>query len=67
MYGLTLLKEDLKLEFLRPGWDEFLDRPNVRYVLWHREGALAEAMALTDGWALVYSDEEAVLYERSNN
>ena len=66
MYGLGLLREDEKVGLLRNGWDEFVNRPNIRYVLWNSDGALAQAMALLDGWDLVYSDAKTVLYERSS-
>lgn len=64
MYGTELLEDVRTLRLLRPGWDEFLTRPNVRYVLWPRDGALSQAMALLDGWELVYGDHQAVLYQR---
>jgi len=64
MYGLELLRRQLSLEELTPGWDEFLADNDVDYVLWQRTAALAEALRLHDGWRLIHQDRMAVLFER---
>jgi hypothetical protein len=62
MYGSALFERQLLLEELRPGWDDFLDDNGVRYVLWERDRALAEALRLAEGWELIYEDRDAVLF-----
>lgn len=66
MYGARLLARHMLLEELRPGWDDFLDDHEVRYVLWQRAAPLAEALRLADGWALIHEDRRAVLFERTS-
>lgn len=65
MYGARLLARQMLLEELRPGWDDFLDDNDVRYVLWQRSAPLAEALRLTEGWTLVHEDRRAVVFERT--
>jgi hypothetical protein len=65
MYGTALFERQLLLERLRPGWDDFLDSSDVRYVLWQRTSPLAEALRLHDDWELIHEDRLAVLFERS--
>lgn len=64
MYGRVLLERQLLLEELRPGWQEFLEEGDVRYVLWKRTEPLAEALRLDEGWRLLHEDRLAVLFER---
>jgi len=64
LYGRALLDRQLLLEELEPGWQEFLDQGDVRYVLWKRTEPLAEALRLDEGWRLLHEDRLAVLFER---
>jgi hypothetical protein len=64
MYGLAIVNDQLLLEDLRPGWDEYLADNDVRYVLWQRNRPLAEVLRLDEGWRLVHEDRLAVLFER---
>jgi hypothetical protein len=66
MYGPELVADQLMLEDLSPGWDEFLDDNDVRYVLWQRTRPLAEALRLDEGWRVVFEDRLSVLFERDN-
>jgi hypothetical protein len=65
LYGDELLDDAYLLESLKPGWQEFLDDKDVRYVLWQRQRPLAEALRLLDYWSLVYEDSQAVVFMRS--
>jgi hypothetical protein len=64
MYGLEIVNQQLLLEELRPGWDDYLEDNDVRYVLWQRTRPLAEALRLDEGWRLIHEDRLAVLFER---
>lgn len=66
MYGRRLFERQLLLEDLRPGWDDFLEDNDVRYVLWQRKRPLAEALRLSEEWNLIHEDRLAVLFERAN-
>jgi hypothetical protein len=65
MYGTKLLHDDQVLEKLQPGWGEYLDRENVRYVLWKRSLPLTQALMLDPGWRLVFRDRTSVVFERA--
>lgn len=45
------------------GWDEVLHRNRATAVLWSEGTALAELMAASDGWDVVYTDDEWVVAE----
>jgi hypothetical protein len=64
MYGDELLDEALVVERLQPGWRDFLEDNDVRYVLAPIKRPLAEAVRLLSGWRIVYEDSEAILFER---
>jgi hypothetical protein len=64
MYGDELLEEALVVERLQPGWRDFLEDNDVRYVLAPIKRPLAEAVRLLSGWRIVYEDSEAILFER---
>jgi hypothetical protein len=48
-----------------PGWQKTLDRWKVDVVVWPRERALSQALALTPEWRLAYHDKLAAVYVRN--
>jgi hypothetical protein len=64
MYGLKLLHDDQVLEKLQPGWRAYLDRNDVRYVLWKRSLPLAQALMLDPQWHQVFGDRTSVVFAR---
>ena len=64
LYGYDLLDNALRMERLKPGWDEYLDERGVDYVLSQDETPLAEGLRLLDGWSVIYEDDEAALFQR---
>jgi hypothetical protein len=65
LYGYELLDDMQRLEGLKPGWDSYLRRNGVEYVIWQKDRPLAEALRLLDDWRLLRQDDEAVLFHHS--
>jgi hypothetical protein len=65
MYGAKLLHDDLVLEKLQAGWRQYLDRNEVRYVLWRRSLPLTQALMLDPHWKLIFKDRTSVVFERA--
>ncbi len=64
LYDDKLLSEYVKLTFVRPGWQEVLDRYSMRLTLTERDSFLATLLATQPGWRRAYSDDQAVIYAR---
>ncbi len=64
LYDDEFLREYFKVMFIRPGWQEALDRYGVRLALTERDSFLATMLATQPNWRLAYSDDQAVIYAR---
>jgi hypothetical protein len=58
-----IISQWFQVALVQEGWQEVLDRWNVRLVLIERSWPVAEALELA-GWQLVYQDEFSVIYQR---
>ncbi len=64
LYDDEFLQEYFKVMFIRPGWQDTLDKYGVRFALTERESFLATMLATQPDWRLVYNDDQAVIYAR---
>jgi hypothetical protein len=64
LYGAEFLKDYLKAIRLTPDWDKFLNEKRVNWVLVPAESSLANMLAQTSQWSVVYRDGTAVLFRR---
>jgi hypothetical protein len=64
-YGEEFLKSYLKMMQLQPGWEDFLREHGIRRALLPKGASLANMLAETPGWRVVYSDDVAVLFEQA--
>ncbi len=64
LYDDEFLREYVRVTFVRPGWQQVLDRYGVRLALTEHDSFLATLLATQPDWRLVYSDDQAVLYAR---
>ena len=62
LYDDEFLHQYLQVMFVRPGWQEVLDRYSVRLTLTERDSFLATLLATQPGWRQAYSDDQAVIY-----
>lgn len=65
-YGEQFLKSYLKMMHVEPGWENFLQQYPVQYVVAPKNSALANILAETPHWKLVYSDDVAIVFDHSN-
>jgi hypothetical protein len=63
VYG-EFLPQYVQVMFVRPGWQDVLNRHGVRLVLVERESLLSTMLATQPDWQLVYSDNQAAIWER---
>jgi len=61
------LSEYVQVMFIRPGWQQVLDRYNVRLAVMERDNLLAMMLATQPEWRLAYSDDQAVIYTREGS
>jgi hypothetical protein len=66
IYEDEFLREYIEVTFIRPGWQEVLDRYGVRLALTERDGFLAMAPAMRPDWRLAYADDQAAIYVRGD-
>jgi hypothetical protein len=64
LYDDEFLREYIKVMFVRPGWQQVLNRYGVRLALTERDSFLATMLATQPNWRLAYSDDQAVIYAR---
>lgn len=67
LYALNgrVLDDYTAVHWVRPGWQQVLDRYDVGFVITERTGLLDTVLAETDGWQPVYDDDIAVIYVRA--
>jgi hypothetical protein len=66
LYSLDsrVLEDYSTVHWIRPGWQEVLDRYGVGFVLTERAGLLDTLLAQIGDWSPVYVDDIAVIYQR---
>jgi hypothetical protein len=64
-YGEQFLKSYLKMVHVEPGWEDFLQQQQAHCVVVPTESALANILRETGGWHTIYSDDVAVVFERT--
>ncbi len=64
LYGEEFFKSYLKMVHVEPGWDALIREQRVHRVLMPKGSAVANILAESGGWQIVYEDNVAVLFER---
>jgi hypothetical protein len=64
LYGEEFFKSYLKMGHVEPGWDALIREQRVRRVLMPKGSAVANILAESGGWQMVYQDSVAVLFEK---
>jgi hypothetical protein len=65
-YGEDFLKSYLKMVHVEPGWEDFLRQHQAHCVVVPKESALANILAETEGWKVIYSDDVAAAFVRTS-
>jgi hypothetical protein len=63
-YGEEFLKSYLKMVHVEPGWDTFLQQHPAQCVLAPKDSALANVLAESGDWKMIYNDDVAVAFVR---
>jgi hypothetical protein len=66
LYALngTVLDDYSQVHWVRPGWDEILDRYDTGLVVTAKTGLLDTMLAERSGWRAIHRDALAVIYQR---
>jgi hypothetical protein len=64
LYGEEILKSYLKMMHGEVGWEDLLDKYQIRRVLVPAGSPLASVLGKSSPWRNVYSDDVAALFER---
>ena len=66
LYALNsqVLDDYTAVHWVRPGWEQILDRYGVGFVITERTGLLDTMLAQADGWQATYHDEISAIYVR---
>jgi hypothetical protein len=67
LYALNgqVLEDYVAVHWLRPGWQQVLDRYGIGFAITERTGLLDLALAEAEDWDEVYRDDLAVIYVRA--
>ncbi|MBI3945988.1 MAG: hypothetical protein HY321_08720 [Armatimonadetes bacterium] len=64
IYGPKVADDYGKMHFIQPEWRRVLDRYRFDWVIWRRDGALAQILAVSPDWERIYRDPRAVIFVR---
>ena len=69
LYALngTVLDDYSQVHWVRPGWEEILNRYDTGYVITERTGLLDTMLAEKPGWSVIHRDDLAVIYQRAES
>jgi hypothetical protein len=65
-YGEELTKEYVRIRNTSPDWDALLEKHRVRWAIIPPEVPLNQALTISSGWQVVYSDSTAVVWTRTD-
>ena len=65
MYGADFLKHYVNIYFAMEGWQEALDKEDIKYVLVEPNTSLAYALQNSSKWTLIFKNEVSVFYRRN--
>lgn len=62
LYGAEFFRSYLKMMQVERGWEKFLETHEASCVLLRRDAALANVLAVTKGWKMIYADDVAIAF-----
>jgi hypothetical protein len=57
LYGDEFLRDYLKIQYARPGYDDLLADHDIGFVVTYRDDVLSTRLACEEGWEKVYEDD----------
>jgi hypothetical protein len=64
IYGESLTREYERVINLSPGWEDILQKYDVRWVIMRKQAPLVRTLASSDAWHVAYQDATAVILMR---
>ena len=61
MYPIELSRDYLRVHSGQQGWESALDRHQVHYLLWSRSEPVAQLVASSDHWRVLYQDNRVFI------
>ena len=61
IYGETLTREYEQVITLSTGWEEILEKYDVKWVIMRRNAPLVKALSTSDNWKIAYKDSTAAI------
>ncbi|MGD2206532.1 MAG: hypothetical protein PVH17_07110, partial [Anaerolineae bacterium] len=67
LYALNsdVLDDYVTVHWIRPGWQQVMDKYGIGFVITERTGLLDQMLAQSDGWQSAHEDNLAVIYVRA--
>ncbi|HEY6872536.1 MAG TPA: hypothetical protein VI298_07425 [Geobacteraceae bacterium] len=65
MYGSARLKEYNKVVGFDNGWEDVLNKYQMRWIIYNANSALSRFLLKDDGWRLIYADKVAHIFVRN--
>ncbi len=65
MYGVDIIKEFIKVVRVKHGWDEILEKYNIKWIIYNANTALSLFLMERDDWKLIYADKVANIFVKN--
>ena len=65
MYGVDIIKEFIKVARVKHGWDEVLNKYNIKWIIYNANTALSLFLMERDDWKLIYADKVANIFVKN--
>lgn len=65
MYGNARIKEYLKVARVEPGWEEIVQKYDIKWIFFDARSALSTFLKERSDWHLIYSDKIAAIFVRN--
>lgn len=62
MYGTAILKEYFKIDGIKQGWEDVLEKYNMTWVIYNTKSPLSRYLLERRDWKLIYSDKVASIF-----
>ena len=64
-HGEEKLKEYLRVQYLESGWEDLLDKYNIKWIIFNTDSLLSRVLKEKNEWQLIYTDKVANIFVRN--
>ncbi len=65
MYGTDRFKDYYRIQKIRPGWENILEKYNVNFMMINNDSTLSKFLLINNDWKLIYSDAVADIFVKN--